>query len=103
MLRRSGGLADDRYQVLQDSLTRASAKVTSLRGAQVDGPTIARAVLLLQALDREIRLQTHNQRSLDDVSRAMMRLNSVSTQEFVQLSESVLGGSSKVLQTKLLD
>lgn len=103
LLRRSGGLADDRYQVLQDSLTKASAKVTSLRGAQVDGPTIARAVLLLQALDREIRLQTHNQRSLDDVSRAMMRLNSVSTQEFVQLSESVLGGSSKVLQTKLLD
>ena len=77
--------------------------VTTLRGEQISDAGVARAVLLLQALDREIRLHTHNQRSLDDVTQALMRLNSVSTQEFVQLSESVLGGSSKVLQTKLLD
>ncbi|MNJ03772.1 hypothetical protein D3C73_1642340 [compost metagenome] len=56
----------------------------------------------MQALDREIRLHSHNQRSLDDVTRAMMRLNSVSTEEFVQLSESVLGRESEVLASKLL-
>ncbi|MFK8330158.1 hypothetical protein M2D63_009110 [Pseudomonas sp. BJa5] len=102
LLRRAGGITDDRYQALQASLERNSAKVTSLRGEQVDSAVTARGVLLLQALDREIRLHSHNQRSLDDVTRALMRLNSVSTDEFVQLSESVLGRQSEVLASKLL-
>ena len=59
-------------------------------------------MLLLQALDREIRLHTQNKRSLDDVTRALMRLPSVSTAEFIQLSESVLGRSSEVLDSKVL-
>ena len=58
--------------------------------------------MLLQALDREIRLQTHNKRSLDDVSQALMRMDKVNTQGFIQLSESVLGGSSEVLDSPLL-
>lgn len=102
LLRRAGGITDDRYQALQAGLERNSAKVTSLRGEQVDSAVTARGVLLLQALDREIRLHSHNQRSLDDVTRALMRLNSVSTEEFVQLSESVLGRQSEVLASKLL-
>ena len=102
LLRRAGGIADDRYQALQGGLERRSAKVTSLKGDQVDGAVTARGVLLLQALDREIRVHTHNQRSLDDVARALMRLNSVSTQEFIHLSESVLGRESEVLSSKLL-
>lgn len=63
---------------------------------------VAKAVLLLQELDREIRLKTRNKRSLDDVLQAVMRLESVSTAEFVQLSESVLGESSRVLDSSLL-
>ena len=63
---------------------------------------VARAVTLLQALDREIRLQTRSKRSLDDVSQALMRLDKVNTQVFIQLSESVLGGRSEVLDTPLL-
>jgi predicted metalloprotease with PDZ domain len=63
---------------------------------------LAKAVLLLQELDREIRLKTRNKRSLDDVMRGAMSLGSVDTKEFVQLSESVIGESSKVLDTGLL-
>lgn len=102
LLRRAGGITDERYQALQAGLERHSAKVTSLKGEQVSGAVTARGVLLLQALDKEIRLHTHNQRSLDDVARALMRLNSVNTAEFIQLSESVLGRESEVLETKLL-
>lgn len=102
LLRRAGGITDDRYQALQAGLERRGAGVTSLRTEQADAAVTARGVLLLQALDREIRLHTHNQRSLDDVSRALMRLNSVNTEEFVQLSESVLGRASEVLSSKLL-
>jgi predicted metalloprotease with PDZ domain len=57
---------------------------------------------VLQELDGEIRLKTHNKRSLDDVLRGAMHLGTVSTKEFVQLAASVLGESSKVLDTGLL-
>jgi predicted metalloprotease with PDZ domain len=56
----------------------------------------------MQELDREIRLKTRNKRSLDDVLRGAMRLEGVDTKAFVQLSESVLGESSKVLDTALI-
>lgn len=102
LVRRAGGMSDERYQALNRKMTLASRKVTTLRGEHVSGATLSRAVLLLQELDREIRLQTRDQRSLDDVSRALMRLDTVSTKEFIQLSESVLGEPSKVLASKLL-
>ena len=101
-MRRAGGMSDERYQALQHKLNAAGKGVTRLRGQQASPAMVARAVTLLQALDREIRLQTHNKRSLDDVSQALMRMGKVNTQSFIQLSESVLGGSSKVLDTPLL-
>lgn len=102
LMRRAGGMSDERYQALQTRLAKSGHGVSSLRGEQVDAPVVARAVLLLQELDREIRLKTRNKRSLDDVTRAVMRLERVSTKEFIQLSESVLDGSSKVLDSDLL-
>ncbi|MNN89719.1 hypothetical protein D3C81_2075730 [compost metagenome] len=73
-----------------------------MRGERVNQATIARSVLLLQDLDREIRLQTRDKRSLDDVTQALMRLGRVTTPEFIQLSESVIGEPSRVLASKLL-
>lgn len=102
LLRRAGGISDERYQALQERLSKSGHDVGSLRGEQVGTPVVARAVLLLQELDREIRLKTRNKRSLDDVTRELMRLPSVDTDAFVKLSEGVLGGSSKVLDSDLL-
>jgi predicted metalloprotease with PDZ domain len=62
----------------------------------------ARAVLLLQELDQEIRKKTDNQRSLDDVTRGLMRLEKASTKDFIEICESILGGKSAVLDTRLL-
>jgi hypothetical protein len=102
LLRRAGGISDDRYATLQARLNKLGAKVAHLKGPRADAAQVARGVLLLQALDREIRLHNHDKRSLDDVARALMRLSSVSTEEFVQISENVLGRQSEVLQSKLL-
>ena len=102
LVRRAGGMSDERYQALQAKLTRDSQKVTTLRGEQISAAQLAKAVMVLQELDREIRLKTRNKRSLDDVLRGAMHLGMVSTKEFVQLAESVLGESSKVLDTVLL-
>ena len=102
LLRRAGGISDERYGAIQARLSKDGKGVTTLRGEHVNGATVARAVVVLQELDREIRLKTHNKRSLDDLTQALMRLDSFSTKEFVQLAESVIGQSSVVLDSKLL-
>lgn len=102
LVRRAGGMSDERYEGLQKKLARDSQKVTTLRGEQINPAQVSKAVLLLQELDREIRLKTRNKRSLDDVLRGAMHLESVDTKAFVQLADSVIGESSKVLDTELL-
>ena len=102
LVRRAGGMSDERYQSLQAKLTKDSQKVTTLRGEQISPAQLSKAVLLLQELDGEIRLKTRNKRSIDDVLRGAMHLGTVDTREFVQLAESILGESSKVLDTALL-
>lgn len=102
LVRRAGGMSDERYASLHKQLAREGEKVKTLRGEQVDSAQIGRAVLLLGELDQEIRIKTRNKRSLDDVLRGAVRLESVDTREFVQLAESVIGEPSKVLDTELL-
>ncbi|WP_085700619.1 hypothetical protein [Pseudomonas sp. B26(2017)] len=102
LVRRAGGMSDERYQALQAKLAKDSQKVTTLRGEQISPAQVSKAVLLLQELDGEIRLKTRNKRSLDDVLRGAMHLGTVDTKAFVQLAESILGESSKVLDTALL-
>ena len=105
LVRRAGGLSEDRYQKIREQLIAWSKPVESLRSASASGPVTARAVLLLQELDREIRQKTKGStapRSLDDVTRGLMRLNKASTQDFIEISESVMGGPSEVLDNQLL-
>lgn len=104
LMRRAGGLSEDRYQKVREHLIKWSKPVKSLRTEHSTGPITARAVLLLQELDREIRQATKDgqQRSLDDVTRGLMRLDKVSTKDFIEISENVMGRSSKVLDNRLL-
>ncbi|MFJ2679930.1 hypothetical protein [Pseudomonas sivasensis] len=102
LVRRAGGITDERYQAIQARLSKEGKDVTTLRGEHVSGATVSRAVVILQELDSEIRVKTHNKRSLDDLAQAVMRANSITTAEFVQLAESIIGESSVVLDTKLL-
>lgn len=102
LVRRAGGMSEDRYQTIRKKLVGWSKKVESLRTEDSTGPVTARAVLLLQELDREIRKNTDNQRSLDDVTRGLMRLDKASTKDFIEISENVMGRGSAVLDSKLL-
>jgi len=105
LMRRAGGLSEERYQKIREDLIRWSKPVDSLRTDRSTGPVTARAVLLLQELDREIRQATKSTtqpRSLDDVTRGLMRLDKATTQDFIEISENVMGGASDVLDNKLL-
>ncbi|HCP55751.1 MAG TPA: hypothetical protein DIU04_13575, partial [Pseudomonas sp.] len=103
-MRRAGGMSEDRYQIVRKKLIDWSRPVKSLRTENSTGPVTARAVLLFQDLDREIRKATKdaNGRSLDDVARGLMRLDKVTTKDLIDISESVMGKPSDVLDTKLL-
>jgi len=102
LLRRAGGMSEDRYQDWQSILTRVGRKVTTLRGEQVDAAMTARAVSLMGTLDQEIRRKTNDQKSLDDVVQGLMRMGAVSTEDFVQVSAGVMGDPSSVLNSGLL-
>jgi predicted metalloprotease with PDZ domain len=95
-------MSEDRYQAVREHLTKWSRKVDSLRTENSTGPVTARAVLLLQDLDKEIRQRSKSRHSLDDVSRGLMRMDAVSTEDFIAMTETLLGGGSKVLNTRLL-
>jgi hypothetical protein len=104
LMRRAGGLTEERYQKVCARLRHWSQPVKSLRTESASGPLTARAVLLLQELDQEIRSATQGgePRSLDDVARGLMRLEKATTEEFIVISENVMGRHSAVLDTQLL-
>lgn len=102
LVRRAGGMSEDRYHLVREHLTKWSRKVDSLRTEHSTGPVTAKAVLLLQDLDREIRTRSKSRHSLDDVARGLMRLDKVTTEDFIEISESLMAGGSKVLDTRLL-
>lgn len=104
LVRRAGGMSEDRYQKVREDLMKWSKSVKTLRTENSTGPVTARAVLMLQDLDREIRKATKDRKqlSLDDVTRGLMRLDKVSTKDFIDITENVMGKSSDVLDTKLL-
>lgn len=102
LMRRAGGLSESRYQKVREELGEWSRDVDSLRTERSTGEVTARAVLLLQDLDKEIRKRSKSRHSLDDVARGLMRLNKVSTGDFVEITETLLGGGSDVLDTRLL-
>ncbi|MFC3606180.1 hypothetical protein [Stutzerimonas tarimensis] len=102
LVRRAGGISEDRYQAARERLIKWSRDVESLRSERSSGPVTARAVLLLQDLDKEIRSRSRGRHSLDDLTRGLMRMGPVSTDDLVELAETLLGGRSKVLDTRLL-
>lgn len=105
LMRRAGGISEERYQKIREQMISWSKPVKSLRTDNSKGPVTARAVLLLQELDREIHQATKGStqpRSLDDVTRGLMRLDKASTKDFIEISENVMGGASDVLDNKLL-
>ncbi len=61
LVRRAGGMSDERYESLHSKLVKDSQKVSTLRGEQINPAQVAKAVVLLQELDREIRLKNPQQ------------------------------------------
>jgi predicted metalloprotease with PDZ domain len=102
LLRRSGGITEERYQKVRDFMRDWSAEIETLYAVNSTGPRTARAALFFQDLDVQIRARTKNKKSLDDVSRRLMQEQRVDLDDLREFSESVAGGELKVFESSLL-
>lgn len=102
LIYRSGGMTEGRYQKVRNWLQRWSHEVTTLRVQNSKGPVTARAVLLFQDLDREIRQLTKEKHTIDDVTRELMKQSRVSLDDLRRISEQLVAGKLDVLDTPLL-
>lgn len=102
LLYRSGGMTDARYKKVRNWLKNWGKEVKTLRVKRSAGPTTARAAVLLQDLDKEIRALTSNQYSLDDVTRELMLEGKVSLESLRTSAETLVGGKIETLDSALL-
>jgi hypothetical protein len=102
LMHRAGGMTDARRERVREDLKRWSADVETLLVRRSTGPVTARAALLFEAIDAEIRARSAGKRSLDDVVRSLIRRRDVSLRELREAAEKAAGGPLKSLDTPLL-
>ncbi len=92
ILGRSGTVSRERLLHAYEMLAKRGADAAHLRSKSVSGAGTARAVTVLRALDQRIRDATDQTRSLDDVSRLLVRDGgSVTTARVQDLAQRVSG------------
>jgi hypothetical protein len=102
LLRRSGGMTEERYGKVRDFMQEWSKGVETLRAKNSTGPRTARAVLFFQDLDAEIRASTNEEKDLDDVVRLLMEERRVDADDLREASQSVAGGALETFESPLL-
>jgi len=102
-LYRSGGIGQGRYEQAMESIRKWARRSPSLFAEHSNGPTTARAVLVFQAADAEIRKLTNNAASLDQVARKLAaKRGEVSLAHLQQLAQQVAGKPLQSLQREQL-
>jgi predicted metalloprotease with PDZ domain len=97
LLYRAGGYdAEQRAGILAD-LAEWGLGADELRARQSSGPITARAVLVFDALDKEIREETDGDETLDAVTRRLMVKRRISLDDLREAFEDVTGDASRVL------
>ncbi len=103
LMRRSGLLSKSRHEKALDWMRDYGKPVHRLSTNRAGGRVTARAVLLFDALDTEIRKRTEDEASLDDVTRELMDERKVSRRDLREIVEELTGAPSEVLDSPLLD
>ena len=102
-LRRSGGIGQKRYEQAMDNLKKWARRAPTLFAKSSSGPTTARAVLVFQQVDAEIRSLTGGAASLDDLARKLAAdRGEVSLIQLQELAQQVAGKPLQSLQRERL-
>lgn len=98
-LRRSGGIGQKRYLQAMDNLKKWARRAPTLFAKSSTGPTTARAVLVFQQVDAEIRSLTGGAASLDDVARKLAAdRGEISLIQLQEIAQQVAGKPLQSLQ-----
>ena len=102
-LRRSGGVGQKRYEQAVENLKKWARRAPTLFAKSSSGATTARAVLVFQQVDAEIRGVTKNAASLDDVARKLAaERGEVSLTHLQEVAQQVAGKPLQSLQRERL-
>lgn len=102
LLYRANGMTKARRNKIVKGLAEWGADVKHLRATKSTGPVTARAVVLLDELDKEIRKRSNNKHNLDDVTRQLMVIRKVSLEDLRKASEKLIGPKIETLNSPLL-
>ncbi|MEE2732330.1 MAG: hypothetical protein VYA55_16035 [Pseudomonadota bacterium] len=102
LLYRAGGMTQERRDSIVRKLGAWGKGVKSLRKSNSSGKITARAVVLMDKLDKEIRSASNDQYNLDHLARELMAKRTVSLDDLERAAEALIGAKSKVLQSPLL-
>lgn len=102
-LRRSGGIGQKRYEQALENLRKWARRAPTLFTKSSSGPTTARAVLVFQQVDTEIRALTGGAASLDDVARKLAAdRGEISLIQLQEIAQQVAGKPLQSLQRERL-
>jgi hypothetical protein len=102
LLYRAHGISKSRRGKIIRDLKEWGADVEHLRKTRSAGPVTARAVVLLDELNTEIRERSKKEYSLDDVTRQLMVIRKVSLADLRAATEKLIGPNIKALESPLL-
>ncbi len=102
LLYRAHGMTKARRSTIVKNLAKWGADVKHLRKSKSTGPVTARAVVLLDELDKEIRTRSNKKYSIDDVTRELMKKRKVSLDDLRKSVESLIGANVEALKSSLL-
>jgi hypothetical protein len=97
VLQRSGAISRHRYRVGLEKLGEWGKGVNDLFKRRADGAITARGVVVLKALDDEIRARSDGAHSLDDIARELVLSHEVSFADLRARAEQLAGGPVKAL------
>lgn len=102
LLYRANGMTKARRSAIIKSLSKWGADVKHLRKSKSTGPVTARAVVLLDQLNSEIKQRSNKKYDLDDVTRQLMLKRKVSLDDLRSETEQLIGSEINALDSPLL-
>lgn len=102
LLYRADGMTKARRSKIIKSLGKWGADVTHLRKTKSTGPITARAVVLLDELNQEIKKRSNKKYDLDDVTRQLMEKRKVSFDDLKAATEKLIGSDVETFKSTLL-
>lgn len=102
LLYRADGMTKARRSKIIKGLATWGSEVKHLRATKSTGPVTARAVVLLDELDKEIRKRSNNKHNIDDVTQQLMVIRKVSLDDLRKATEKLIGPKIEALNSPLL-